>query len=187
MVRRAAALALPVLLMTVLWAMPALAMQPVEETIHTDHGVSLYLYNPCAADEFVSAAGYLELQTVRRSTTTDGVRVRTSIRPLEGTWHWYGWRTTDPDFDPTIPHAGDPDFVYAVSGSTRDRATIETVPGSATLTGSFVISGSGPSSGISVLYTVTYMVGDFISAEVTELALACTDGSVVPIDFTYFP
>jgi hypothetical protein len=167
---------------------PAVA-KPVAETIHTTHGVSAELYNPCSADEYLALAGYLELETIRRNTTSGGVSLRATIRPLEGTWHWFGWNTTDPDFDPAVPRVGDPDNVYAVSGATRVRGTIDQLPGSVLLSGSLTVTGSGPSNGITIGYTLEYVIDadGMASAEVTDLTITCLDGSVHPVPFAYFP
>jgi hypothetical protein len=106
---------------------------------------------------------------------------------LAGQWHWCGWRTTDPDFDPTVPHAGDPDYVYTLSGSSRARASIEPVPGSTLLSGELAVSGDGPSAGITIHYAVEYTHAEFASAEVWELSAQCLAGTVIPLPFTYFP
>ena len=113
--------------------------------------------------------------------------IRAVREPLAGQWHWYGWRTTDPEFDPTVPHAGDPDYVYALSGSSRARASIESLPGSTLLEGQLRVSGTGPSAGLTIHYAVEYIHADFISAEVTARFAECPDGTVTPLTFTYYP
>ena len=86
-----------------------------------------------------------------------------------------------------MPHAGDPDYVYTLSGASRARASIEPVPGSTLLEGELAVSGEGPSAGIIIHYVVEYAHAEFISAEVTELSAECPDGTVIPLTFTYSP
>jgi hypothetical protein len=186
---RGAATALVIAVVTAAVLAAPVAARPIAETIHTSHGVSAELYNPCSPEEYLAFAGYVELETVRRQTSSGGLSLRASLRPLDGTWHWSGWNTTDPDFDPTVPRAGDPDNVYTLAGETRVRGTIEQLPGSVLLSGAMTVMGSGPSDGISLGYSVEYVVDaeGMISAEVTELTIQCPDGTLHPVVFAYFP
>jgi hypothetical protein len=104
----------------------AVAAPPTQETIWTSRGVSIYQENPCDPSEFIAAAWYVELDTVRRFTASGGLSLRATMTLLETPegrplWYWYGYRTTDPDSDPTLPAFGDPDYVYTLSGSARSR------------------------------------------------------------------
>ena len=166
---------------------PVSAAAPIEETIWTSHGVSLFTYNPCDSGEFVAASWYIELDTVRRYTNSGDVVIRAVMEPLAGQWHWYGWRTTDPEFDPTVPHAGDPDYVYTLAGSSRARASIEPLPGATLLEGELAVSGEGPSAGLTIHYVVEHSHIESISAEVTAVSAECPDGTLIPLTFTYFP
>ena len=67
---------------------PVSAAAPIEETISTSHGVSLYSYNPCVSGEFVTASWYIELDTVRRYTNAGSVVIRAVMEPGAGQWHW---------------------------------------------------------------------------------------------------
>ncbi len=186
-----AALLLPV-------ARAAAAPPEREFGVLTDHGVTIYGDNVCAPTvEFHAALFYVALDLVQ-NPHRERLSIRAVLSPAVQFSHWYGYDKTDPDYDPTIPHLGDPDWVYDLSGSSRSRAFLTltpSAPSSADLEGEFSLtpragSVAGPSAGLVVHYVVTYRIDEqgMRTIEVTDVDFTCPDGTFVEeVPFTYFP
>lgn len=165
----------------------AVAAPPQTETTYTNRGVSIVGENPCAENEFLSAGGWIRLDLIK-NIRADRVRIRATLLPH--LWHWYGWNEADPNYDPAFPTLGDPDWVYAVSGSSRDRLVLEGYPSTGEFVGEFTITGPGPSNGLVVRYVVTYGFNaeGIETVQVTRIDFVCPDGTVITnVPFTYAP
>ena len=143
--------------------------------------------NPCAENEFLALGGWIRLDVTRRVQHGQLAAIRATLSPHM--WSAAGWDEIDPDYDPAIPNLGDPDWVYAASGSSRDRTELDGQPTSGVLNGEFELSGSGPSDGLVVRYAVTYSVNEYglTSAEITRIDFVCPDKTVVEnLPFEHF-
>ncbi|MBD0292794.1 MAG: hypothetical protein ICV70_04360 [Jiangellaceae bacterium] len=145
--------------------------------------VSIAFTSPCAAVEYTTAGGWIRLEIIRRAHH-DRVTLRVMTSPH--LWYWYGYDTTDPEYDPALPTLGDPDWVYDVSGDSRNRVVLVGRPSAAELSGDFTVTSRpdgvvGPSDRTVVHYLITYAVDTegLTSATVTDLDVTCPDGTFI--------
>jgi hypothetical protein len=163
-------------------AAPAAVAAPLPDTEYTQ-SVSIFYDNPCAGSEFTTSGGWIRLDLTKR-VQGDRLTLRATLSPH--LWYWYGYNKTDPGYDPTLPTLGDPDWVYDITGSSKDRAVLVGRPSAADVTGEFTVSAraggeAGPSDGLVVHYVVTYSIdADGMSlATVTDLDITCPNGTFI--------
>ncbi len=193
--RTRATLAVAALLTMLLPAPASVAGAPEIETVVTNHGVSIFGDNPCApAEEFHAALFYIGLDLVKH-VHNERLSIRAVLSPATQFSHWYGYDKSDPDYDPSIPNLGDPDWIYDLSGSSRSRAVLTSSATSAELEGEFVLmpragTPAGPSAGLVVHYVVSYGTDGqgMTTIAVTDVDFTCPDGTFVEeVPFSYFP